>query len=175
MDFDRILLYHPQKNLTYIRKLTMSYGYYTVLATVNEDHQVTNIGISNSLQILPFNKLNEEDQRILGKKKCEMLQDNDLLNIYRINKAVRLKKPFKLYKKCNSMRYTTSEETLMLKKELLENKENIIINKNNKLYKDTYTDHTNIDLDEINISEELQQLKLPNYDDFKAKGQTRLL
>lgn len=175
IDFDKILLYHPQRNLTYIRKLTMSYGYYTVLATVNKDHQVTNIGINNTLQILPYGRLNVEDQRTLGKKKCEQLQPNDLLNIYRINKAVKLKRPFRLYKKCNSMRYTTPEETLMLKKEMLKNKDNIIINKENKLYKDTYTDETNVNLDDINISKELEQVTLPNYDNLLAQGQTRLI
>ena len=175
MDFDKILLYHPQHNMTYIRKLTMSYGYYTVLATVNDDNRVNYIGLNNTLQILPFKKLSDEDKFLLGKKKCENLQDNDLLNIYKINKAVQLPRPYKLHKDCKSMRYTTPEETYELKQEILRNKDNLISIKGNKYYKDTYTDNSNVDIGEIDISEELKQVKLKHYEDLKATGQTTLI
>lgn len=175
MDFDKILLYHPQHNMTYIRKLTMSYGYYTVLATVNPEHKITHVGINNTLQILPYKDLRDEDKYILGKEKCEKLQDNDLLNIYRINKAIQLKKPYRLHKKCNSMRYTTPEETLELKREMLLNVDNVIVVKGNKYYRNAHTDNSNVDLSDINISEELRKVELNHYEDLKASGQTTLI
>ena len=175
MDFDKILLYHPQHNMTYIRKLTMSYGYYTVLATVNEDNRVNYIGLNNTLQILPFSKLSDNDKYLLGKKKCDSLQDNDLLNIYKINKAVQLPRPYKLHKDCKSMRYTTPEETYELKREILGNKDNIILIKGNKYYSEAYTDNSEVNVEDINISDELKQVQLKHYEDLKASGQTTLI
>ena len=37
IDFDRFLLFHPQAEMTYIRQLSMSYGYYTALAVVDDN------------------------------------------------------------------------------------------------------------------------------------------
>ena len=161
--------------MTYIRKLTMSYGYYTVLATVNPEHKITHIGIDNTLQILPYKDLENSDRYILGKEKCNRLQDNDLLNIYSINKAIQLKKPYRLHKKCNSMRYTTPEETVELKREMLLNKDNVIVIKGNNYYKNAHTDNSNVDVEDIDISEELKKVQLKHYEDLKAKGQTTLI
>ena len=36
IDFDRFLLFHPQAEMTYIRQLSMSYGYYTALDSIDE-------------------------------------------------------------------------------------------------------------------------------------------
>lgn len=175
MDFDKILLYHPQQKMTYIRKLTMSYGYYTVLATVNHEQKITHIGINNTLQIIPYSKLSDSDKYLLGKKKCENLKDNDLLNIYSINKAIQLKKPYKLHKKCNCMRYTTPEETLELKREILLNKDNVIVIEGNKYYKESYTDNSSIDIGDVDITKELEMIRLKHYEDLLANGQTTLI
>ncbi len=175
-NFDKILLYHPQQRMKYIRKLTMSYGYYTVLAIVNKNNKVTHIGIDNTFQIIPYKELTEEDKNILGNTKCNKLKPNDLLNIYQINKAIHIPH-YKLNKPCTNMRYTTPEETYQLKKLLIKNKDKIITVKNNTEYKENYKDQAILNLNNItiNIRENLQEIKLDHYNNIKAKGQTRLI
>ena len=175
-DFDKILLYHPQGDMTYIRKLTMSYGYYTVLAIVDHNNKVEYIGIDNTFQIIPYHKLNESDKRLLGRQKCEKLKENDLLNIYRINKAIKLRRPYRLRRQCKNMRYTTEEETIDLKRLLIENINNQIQVENTE-YENTYTDKSILNLNQIttNIRENLQEITLENYNSLQAKGQTKLM
>ena len=175
-NFDKILLYHPQYKMKYIRKLTMSYGYYTVLAIVNKNNRVTHIGIDNTFQIIPYKELTEEDKNILGNNKCNNLKPNDLLNIYQINKAIPVPH-YNLHKQCTNMRYTTPEETYALKKLLIENKDKVITVKNNREYKDNYKDQAILNLNNItlNIRENLQEIRLDHYNNIKAKGQTRLI
>lgn len=174
-DFDKILLYHPQYKMKYIRKLTMSYGYYTVLAIVNKNNRVTHIGIDNTFQIIPYNELNEEDKNILGNNKCKYLKNNDLLNIYQINEAVKIPS-YHLTKPCNNMRYTTPEETYHLKKLLIQYKNNRI-KITNKEYKNNYKDQAILNLNNItiNLNEKIKELRLDHYNNIKAKGQTRLI
>lgn len=174
-DFDKILLYHPQEKMKYIRKLTMSYGYYTVLAIVNNSNRVTHIGVDNTFQIIPYSELTEEDKNILGNNKCSKLKDNDLLNIYQINEAVKIPS-YHLTKPCNNMRYTTPEETYNLKKLLIHYKNNRMKIKN-KEYTNQYKDQAILNLNNItlNINEKLAGITLDHYNSIKAKGQTRLI
>lgn len=175
-DFDKILLYHPQGDMTYIRKLTMSYGYYTVLATVDHNDKVHYIGVDNTFHIIPFSKLSYEDKQLLGRQKCEHLKENDLLNIYKINKAIKLRKPYRLRKHCGNMRYTTPEETIELKRLLIENINSQVVVDNTD-YEDIYTDKSVLNLNQItaSIRENLQEIRLEHYENMTAKGQTRLI
>lgn len=152
----------------------MSYGYYTVLAPVNENNSVSLIGVNNTLQILPFKNLKEEDTHLLNKAQRKKLQDNDLMNIYCINKAIQLRKPYKLLKPCTNMRYTTPEETYHIKKRLIDDKKNLISIINNK-YQNTYTENEYVDIEDINITEELKTITLDTYNSLNAKGQTKLI
>ena len=175
-NFDKILVYHPQYKMKYIRKLTMSYGYYTILAIVNKNNKVTHIGIDNTFQIIPYKELKENDKNLLGNTKCNKLKPNDLLNIYQINKAIPIPK-YKLHKPCTNMRYTTPEETYALKKLLIQNKNKIITVQNDKGYDNNYKEQAILNLNNItlNIKENLQEIKLDHYNNIKAKGQTRLI
>ena len=180
MIFDRFLLFHPQRDLTYIRKLSMSYGYYTALAVVNENNRVTHIGVSNSFNIVSFKELTENDKNILGSERCSHLELEDLLSIYRINKALKLNYHYKLMKPCRNMRYTLPLETYELKKLIIStlSEENLEyqeekIQLNN--YNDAYSDHVELDLENIDLTEEITSLELPNFNSLNATGQTKLL
>ncbi len=60
IDFDRFLLFHPQAEMTYIRQLSMSYGYYTALAVVDDNDRVTHVGVDNDFHIVVLNILIEK-------------------------------------------------------------------------------------------------------------------
>ena len=180
MVFDRFLLFHPQKDLTYIRKLSMSYGYYTALAVVNENNRVTHIGVSNSFNIVSFKELNENDRSILGSERCSHLELEDLLSIYRINKALKLNYNYKLMKPCRNMRYTLPIETYELKKLILSTLDNENLEFQEEThgpnsYNDAYSDHVELDLENIDLTEEVKTIELPNFNNLNATGQTRLI
>ena len=176
--FERFLLFHPQSNLTYIRKLSMSYGYDTALAVVNDNDRVTHIGVSNHFDIISFDRLSDEDKSILGSERCSSLQGDDLLSIYRINKALKLKDDYKLWRPCRNMRYTTLEETVELKnlmKHTLISNNLVFEEKNSSSYNTAYSDNVELDLENIDLTTELNSIELPSYDSLNATGQTRLI
>lgn len=178
ISFDRFLLFHPQDNLTYIRKLTMSYGYYTALAVVDNDDRVTHVGVSNSFQIVSFKELTESDRSILGVERCNRLEPDDLLSIYRINRALKLNYHFKLWRPCRNMRYTTIEETYELKnlmKSTLSNENLMFTEENNHEYNTAYLDHVELDLENIDLTSSIEDISLPNFDKLGATGQTKLI
>ena len=168
-DVDRFLLFHPQSQLTYIRQLSMSYGYYTSLAVVDND-----------FHIVAFKDLTDNDRDILGYAKCNHLGDEDLLSVYRINSVLKLSKPFRLFKGCRSMRYTTVEETYYLKKSILstldDDVEVVGVNKFD-YYTDFYGERVSLDLNHLDfdLDKDLRELELSRFDELKASGQTRLL
>ena len=177
-DFDRFLLFHPQKDLTYIRKLTMSYGYYTALAVVNDNDRVTHIGVSNSFQIVSFKELSDSDRSILGSERCNHMEDDDLLSVYRINKALKLKYHYKLYRPCRNMRYTTMEETYELKRLMQStlSEDNLLFTEEKGTnYNTAYSDHVELDLENIDLTAEIKDISLPNFNSMGASGQTRLI
>ena len=163
-DVDRFLLFHPQDNLTYIRKLSMSYGYYTALAVVDKNNRVTHVGVDNDFHIVAYANL----------------KDDDLLSVYRINEVLKLKEPFKLWKPCRSMRYTTLDETYHLKKSMLATLnhkiEPVHVNKFD-YYSTMYGENVSLDLDNLdfNLDKELREIELQRFNDLKATGQTRLI
>ena len=179
-DFNRFLLFHPQDKLTYIRKLSMSYGYYTALAVVDKNNRVTHVGVDNDFHIVAFDDLVEGDRDILGSEKCSRLKGDDLLSVYRINEVLKLKEPFKLWKPCRSMRYTTLDETYHLKKSMLATLnhkiEPVHVNKFD-YYSTMYGENVSLDLDNLdfNLDKELQEIELQRFNDLKATGQTRLI
>ena len=179
-DVDRFLLFHPQDNLTYIRKLSMSYGYYTALAVVDKNNRVTHVGVDNDFHIVAYENLMDSDRKILGSEKCNKLKDDDLLSVYRINEVLKLKEPFKLWKPCRSMRYTTLDETYHLKKSMLATLnhkiEPVHVNKFD-YYSTMYGENVSLDLDNLdfNLDKELQEIELQRFNDLKATGQTRLI
>lgn len=179
-DFDRFLLFHPQARMTYIRKLSMSYGYYTALAVVDSDDRVTHVGVDNDFHIVSFGDLIESDRDILGVEKCSRLEDDDLLSVYRINRVLKLNKPFKLHRSCRSMRYTQVAETYHLKRAILSTLTTIdepeVVN-NFDYYSTMYGENVSLDLDNLDfdLEKELKEVELQRFNDLKATGQTRLI
>ena len=179
-DFDRFLLFHPQDKLTYIRKLSMSYGYYTALAVVDNNNRVTHVGVDNDFHIVAYSDLTEGDKNILGSEKCNRLQGDDLLSVYRINRVLKLNKPLKLWKPCRSMRYTLVDETYHLKRSVLATLDNKIepvsVNKFD-YYSTMYGENVSLDINNLdfNLDKELKDIELQKFNDLKASGQTRLI
>ena len=177
--FNRFLLFHPQSNFTYIRKLSMSCGYYMALAVVDSNDRVTHIGTSNNFQIVSFKELSDNDRKILGSDKCNVLGYDDLLSIYRIKKALKLESPYKLHRPCKNMRYTTSTESLELKKlmqDTLDSNNITVENHEHEIYDSGFTDQVEINLRDIdfnNIPE--YKNEFPTFDTEDAVGQTRLM
>lgn len=178
-NFNRILLYKPQKDLTYIRKLSMSYGYYVALACVDKNNKVTHVGVSNSFQIIPFNKLNTHDRNILGSERCLKLEADDLMSVYRIKKYIKLNKPYKLLKDCRGMRFTLPEENYQIKKEIINTlhaPDNGVVNMDdNGSYEDIYNEYVELDIENINLDDEIIIEELDNFNKTGATGQTKLL
>lgn len=175
--FDRFLLFHPQSQFTYIRKLSMSCGYYMALAVVDNNNRVTHVGISNSFQIVPFKDLSDNDKTILGEERCNNLEPGDLLSVYRINRALKLEGSYRLHRPCRNMRYTLNEESIELKKliqQTLGSQVNVQYHEHEK-YDTFYTDQVDIDLWDIDFSN-LPELSndLPSFDKLGASGQTKL-
>lgn len=181
--FDKILLFKPQDNLTYIRKLSMSYGYYTALAIVDNHDRVTHIGAKNNFRILPFNKLSRRYKNLLGNERCKRLDDDDIMSIYQVIEPLPLKQNYKLLKPCRSMRYALSYETYRIKHIILETlseKHNVDINDVEKLgeYIDLYKKDIPLNFNEILYgTDEIidDEIRLQSYDTEGAKGQTKLL
>lgn len=174
---NRILLFKPQGNNTYIRKLSMSYGYYTALAIVNSQDVVTSVGVDNRFEIMSFKDLGYEYRRLLGNKRCSQLEDDDMMSIYQVISPLELHNRCRLLKPCRSMRYTLPEETYKIKQLVLK----------------TLADNHNISLNEAKDLKEYKLLgdnpipsnitgggyssfnELKNYNDNNAKGQTKLI
>ena len=179
-DVDRFLLFHPQSQLTYIRQLSMSYGYYTSLAVVDNDNRVTHVGVDNDFHIVAFKDLTDNDRDILGYAKCNHLVDDDLLSVYRINSVLKLSKPFRLFKGCRSMRYTQLDETYQIKKCILstiEEEDTVEAVHNFDYYSQMYGEKVSIDLDNLDfdLEKDLAEIELQRFNDLKATGQTRLI
>lgn len=177
-NFSRILLYKPQQDLTYIRKLSMSYGYYVALACVDKNNKVTHVGVSNSFQIIPFDKLNEHDKDIIGYEKCQRLAPDDLMSVYRIKKALKLKNPYSLVKECRGMRFTLPEENYQIKLEILntlqDNTGTFEVEYKGS-YNSIYHEHVELDLDHIELDDTVIVEELDNFNKAGAKGQTKLI
>lgn len=177
--FNRFLLFHPQSNFTYIRKLSMSCGYYMALAVVDSNDRVTHIGTSNNFQIVSFKELSDKDRKILGSDKCSVLDPDDLLSIYRIKKALKLEGSYKLHRPCRNMRYTTSIESIELKKLMqytLDTKTITVENQEHEIYDAGFTDQVEINLWDIDFSKIPEHKdELPSFDSEDAVGQTRLM
>ncbi len=135
---DKILLIKPQNSNTYIRKLSMSYGYYSALAIVNDQNKVTHMGINNSFEIKNFIDLTEGERELLGADKCKKLKNNDMMSVYKLNKTLKLNYPIRLKKPCLNMRFSIPEETYEIKKMIKWSINNddevlsIILNKDNE-------------------------------------------
>ena len=183
--FDKILLFKPQGEMTYIRKLSMSYGYYTALAVVNKQNYVTHIGANNNFKILPFSKLSRKYRNLLGTERCNHLQDDDIMSVYRINSPMKLDSAYHLLKPCKSMRYTLPEETYEIKRLILHtlsNIHNVSVYDAKRLgeYTDLYQKEIPLDFSNVlfNIDEDYSDdtmVTTPVYDSDGAHGQTRLI
>ena len=182
--FDRILLFKPQGNNTYIRKLSMSYGYYTALAIVNKYDTVTHIGAKNDFNIMPFGKLSKGHRKLLGNEKCQALKNDDLMSIYEVKSPLKLKKDYHLLKPCRNMRYSLPEETYNIKKRILHTlseKHNVSIHDAEKLneYVELYKTDMALDFSNVifNIDKDYNDLdiSIPTYNSVGAIGQTKLI
>lgn len=182
--FDRILLFKPQRDMTYIRKLSMSYGYYTALAVVNKQDVVTHIGANNNFKIIPFGKLNDVHRRILGREKCRNLNDDDVMGIYHVESPLKLLSSYRLLKPCKGMRYTMPEETLDIKRRILytlSERHGVSLEDASKLesytrlYKDTVPLNFNDILFNKDFREDLFDFNIPTFNSENAKGQTKLI
>jgi hypothetical protein len=175
--FDRILLFKPQKNMKYIRKLSMSYGYYVALAVVDKNDRVTHIGVENNFQIVLYRNLTSEDCQMLGPQKCSKLEDDDLMSVYSINNAIKLHNPYRLNTPCRGMRYTTPEETYYLKKDIIsssyyqleKDKE-----ETDNVYNNIYSEDIVLNVDDVSL-DELLDLDLEVFNSINATGQTKLI
>ena len=182
--FDRILLFKPQKDMTYIRKLSMSYGYYTALAVVNKQDIVTHIGANNNFKILPFSKLNSVHRSILGREKCKYLEPDDIMSIYKVDAPLKLISPYRLVKACKGMRYTLPVETKDIKKRILytlSERHGVSMDDAQKLESYTRLYENNIPLNFTDIlfnkdfREDLMDFNIPVFNSKNAKGQTKLM
>lgn len=181
-NFDRILLFKPQGEYTYVRKLSMSYGYYTALAVVDNYDRVTHIGANNNFKILPYKKLDKHCRKLLTPKKRKELNPDDIMSIYRIESPLKLIHNYHLIKPCRGMRYTLPEETYMIKKIILHtlsDKHGVSIHDVEKLgeYTDLYQRDIPLDFNNVlfNLDNNFNDMTIPSYEDTGARGQTRLI
>jgi hypothetical protein len=181
-NFERILLFKPQGEYTYIRKLSMSYGYYTALAVVDGYDRVTHIGANNNFKILPYKKLDKHFRRFLSPNKRKLLKDDDIMSIYKIESPLKLIHKYHLTKPCRGMRYTLPEETYMIKKIILHtlsDKHGISIHDVEKLgeYTNLYQRDVPLNFNNVlfNLDNNFKDMTIPSYDTMGAKGQTKLL
>ena len=178
-DFERILLFKPQKHMKYIRKLSMSYGYYVALAVVDKNDRVTHIGVENNFQIVLYKNLTNDDCYMLGPQKCSKLQGDDLMSIYSINNAIKLHQPYRLHAPCRGMRYTTPEETYYLKQRIIQSSY-YKLEKDKKeddddvVYENIYSEDIILNVNEVSLDESLE-LDLEVFNSIKATGQTKLI
>lgn len=167
---DKILLIKPQNSNTYIRKLSMSYGYYSALAIVNDQNKVTHMGINNSFEIKNFVDLTDRERDLLGADKCKKLKGNDMMSVYKLNKTLKLNYAVRLKKPCLNMRFSIPEETYEIKKMIrwsINNEDevlSIILNKDNQ-------EKITINLD-LNLSD---KDSLKPYTEDNVSGQTTLI
>ena len=182
--FDKILLFKPQGENTYIRKLSMSYGYYTALAIVDKNEYVTDVGVKNNFRILPFSKLSRRYYNLLGSERCKWLDDDDIMSIYQVVEPLKLKKRYKLLKDCRGMRYTMPEETYEIKRLILHtfsDLHGVDIHDFNKLgeYIDEYRKDIPLDFSNVlyNIDEDYDgaEVSIPLFNNADAVGQTKLI
>ena len=185
--FDKILLFKPQGENTYIRKLSMSYGYYTALAVVSPHNTVTHIGANNNFQILPYKKLSRRYRTLLGHEKCRELKDDDIMSVYRIISPLKLNHEYRLLKKCRGMRYTLPEETYEIKRLILKtlsDKHGVSITDAKGLgeYVDLYKRDIPLDFNMVlaNIDKDYTDISgvdniIPVYTSTNANGQTKLI
>lgn len=182
-DFDRILLFKPQRDMTYIRKLSMSYGYYTALAVVNKQDIVTHIGANNNFKILPFSNLNEVHRNILGREKCKHLSDDDIMSIYKVESPLKLISHYHLIKPCKGMRYALPEETRIIKNKILYTlsiKHGVSMEDAEELesYTNLYKNSIPLNFTDIlfnkDLREDLMDFNIPTFNSDNAKGQTKL-
>ena len=179
---NRILLFKPQSDMTYIRKLSMSYGYYTALAIVNKKDIVTHVGANNNFNIVPFRDLDYHYKNMLGKKRCKQLKGDDIMSVYQIVSSLKLVNPIKLSKPCRGMRYSMIDETSKLKDSIISSlaiKYNISEDKVYNLEEFQEISKNDIPLDFtnmlVNIEGEDYGSFLDIFDDKNAKGQTKLI
>lgn len=172
---DRILLFKPQHDMKYIRKLSMSYGYYTALAVVDNNDYVTHIGVENNFKIVFFKDLPDMDKKILGVKKCNNLKNNDLMSVYSINSALKLKTPYHLINPLRGMRFAREDEKYYLKKEIIASSHINPDTVNDSVdYNSLHQEDWVLDVDNIELDEALE-LELPYFNSTLAKGQTKLI
>lgn len=169
---DKILLIKPQDDNTYVRRLSMSYGYYSALAIVNEQNRVTHMGIDNSFQIKNFMDLTDKERNYLGVDKCRSIKENDMMSIYRVNKTLKLNHSVKLRKPCLNMRYSIPEETHdvknMIRATLKDKSDMLNIRVNNNTNEDI--------LIKLNLNTDYEYDEdLMKYDELEDKAQTRLI
>ena len=183
--FDKILLFKPQGENTYIRKLSMSYGYYTALAIVDKNDYVIGVGVENNFRILPFNKLSHRYKQLLGSERCKHLVDDDIMSIYQVIKPLQLIKKYKLLKDCRGMRYSLPEETYEIKRLILHTLSDLhnidVYNVSelgeyvNKYKRDIPLDFTNVIGNVDKSYAENIEKGIPLFSNNNANGQTKLI
>ena len=115
---NRILLFKPMKDLTYIRK-GMNYASFHALGTVSKDNKVMNMALEFGFFLSPFKNLGEYERKVLGKKRCEKANPEDYYSIYAIKTPLKLINPIQLDKPVRGMRFANAEEDYEIRKEIL--------------------------------------------------------
>ena len=107
----------------------MSYGYDTMIGLVDKQkHRITHVSLNNNNSIKKYYQLTPEEQGI------KEYESTTMLNIYKINKTLKLNNSVRLSKDYKNIRYTTPRETNDLIKSLKETLQDdsltVIINNN---------------------------------------------
>ena len=175
---NKILLFKPQGDMTYIRKLSMSYGYYTALAIVNSNDCVTHVGLDNEFQIVPFNQLNYHDRSLLGNERCKYLSDTDIMSIYRVTLPLKIGR-YHLIKECRGMRYALPEEMVGIRDcilRALSRKYNVSMSDAEELEEFKNIGVSDVPVDFTDVSKDYMSFMDMNvYNEDNARGQTKLL
>ena len=116
---ERILLFKRMNGYTaYIRK-GVTYSMYKAMATVTNDNKVEAIGLFTYSSYKPLKSFDPIEKRIIGKKKYDKGNPDDLYYVYYISQPLNLDEPLLLTKPVRGMRYASKSETYDIKKEII--------------------------------------------------------
>ena len=119
VQLENILLFKPMNGyLAYIRK-GVTYSRFKAIASVSKDNKVDSIGLYTYTNFKPLKKFDSIEKKILGEKKYNKGNPEDLYFVYYIYQPLYLINPLPLDKPVRGIRYSTDEETYAIKKEII--------------------------------------------------------
>ena len=113
----KILLIKPMKDNIYIRKVkNWAFDEFKALAIVNKQNAVTHIATDAKHGVQQATILDEYLKKVLGKKRVEKLNPDDMLRYWAVKETTPLTPEYKLTKPVRGLRYATNEEELDIEK-----------------------------------------------------------